>query len=228
MEAYPAITLSRSLGSGGTESGFLVAKQLGWAFCNRRILRLAAESIGHTSAGLASQEERPDHWLEHMLQMLAFGAPEVSYSPLLEMPVYSKELYELEREVMLKLAATRASVFVGRGGFCALQRRPATLHVSIEADLDFRISYLVARGKAIDRNAARKAIVVSDRDRAAFIQSISGLDWRDARNFDLVLDASKAGVEGCAARMVEEVRNRSWSGADPAGRRSGAGDLRRG
>jgi cytidylate kinase len=208
MDPNPAVTISRSLGSGGTEAGLMVARRLGWAFCNRRILRLAAEAMGHSSAGLAEQEERHCGFLEQLLNILGFGSPEACYTPLLELPAYSKDLYHMERQVMLKLVAHAPSVLVGRGGFCALKNRPATLHVSIRADLDFRVKYLVARGKEPNPEAARKAIAVSDQNRAAFIRAISGLDWRDPRNFDLVLNPSGPGLEACVEQIVAEAKQR--------------------
>lgn len=208
MHPNPAITLSRSLGSGGTEVGFMVARRLGWAFCNRRILRLAAEAMGHSSSGLAGQEERKCGFLDQMMNILGHGSPEACYTPLLERPMYSADLYHLERQVMLDLVARAPSVLVGRGGFCALRQRPATLHVSLHADLAFRIRHLVERGKAADPEAARQAIAAADRNRAAFIRAISGLDWQDPRNFDLVLDPSGPGLEACVELIVAEAHQR--------------------
>jgi cytidylate kinase len=205
MTQNPAITISRSLGSGGTEIGFLVARRLGWHFCDRRILRLAAEAMGHSIAGMAQQEERHCGFLDQMMNTFGFGSPEAHFTPLLELPMYSQDLYALEREVMLRLVAQAPSVIVGRGGFAALKGRPATLHVSIHADPAFRVQHLLARGKAPNPEAARKAIVASDRDRAAFIRTIAGLDWHDPRNFDLVLDPSRIGLEACVEHIAEEL-----------------------
>jgi hypothetical protein len=50
--------------------------------------------------------------------------------------------------------------------------------------------------------AARKAIARSDQDRAAFIRDISGLDWPNSRNFHLVLDMSRCGLEVGVDRIV--------------------------
>lgn len=64
MTGYPALTISRSLGCGGTEIGFLVARKLGWHFCDRRILRLMAEVLGRNPADLALQEEHHSGFME--------------------------------------------------------------------------------------------------------------------------------------------------------------------
>jgi cytidylate kinase len=206
----PAITISRSLGSGGTELGFLVARRLGWHFCDRRILRLAAEAAGCSIADMARQEERHCGFMEQVKNVLGFGSPEAPYTPPMELPLYSRDLYTLQRKVILAMVAHAPSVIVGRGGFCALKQHPAALHVSVHSSLAFRVRTLVQGGKAPDPEAARRVIAASDRDRSAFIRAISGLDWHEPRNFDLMLDVSRDGLEACVERLAAEAERRAW------------------
>jgi len=208
MAAFPAITLSRTLGSGGTEVGLRVARQLGWRFYDRRILRGAAEAMQLPVSALRHQEERPFGFLEQLLRLTALASPEVPYTPPLELPAYSTELFDVERSIMLELVAQHSAVLVGRGGFLALKDRPATLHVRIQASLEFRIQRLLDRGKAADAEAARRAIQTSDRDRTAFFREIADLEWQAPRNFHLVLDPSISGLEACVERIVEEAESR--------------------
>ncbi len=212
MTDHPAITISRTLGSGGTEVGFLAARQLGWRFCDRTILRQAAQTLSIPMTSLRHQEERPCGFLERLLNFIAVASPEVPFAPPLDLPIYSRELFEAERNVMLCLAKNAPAVFMGRGSFIALRDRPNTLHVRIEADLSFRIRFLLERGKMKDEASAREAIKASDRNRAAFIREISGLDWQDPRHFNLVMDTSKDGIDACAARIVKEVSGSSTDG----------------
>ena len=206
MTHYPAMTLSRSLGSGGTEAGFLAARELGWRFCDRRILRLAAEAMGQSVADLGRQEERCSGFLDQLLTMLAFGSPEAPYAPLLELPVYSSAVYQAQRKVMLEVVAHAPAVLVGRGGFMALKGRPATLHLRFHTDLETRVANLLARGKAADADAARKAIATSDRNRSAFIRELTGQDWNTPGLFDQVLDVGRTGLEGCVRQMVAAAK----------------------
>ena len=208
MTLNPAITISRSLGSQGTEIGFQVARHLGWHFCDRRILRLAADAMGFTTASLAVQEERPCGFLKQLEVILGYGSPEAPYTPILEMPAYSSEVFAAESKVMLQALDHAPSVILGRGGFITLKDRPATLHVSIHADLAWRIQSLVERGKAANPEAARKAIEGSDRDRGAFIRKVSGLDWRNPGLFQLVLNPARDGFQGCVDRIVEAAKKR--------------------
>jgi cytidylate kinase len=206
MNGHPAITLSRSFGSGGTRIGFQVARRLGWRFCDRRILRLAAEALGRNQASLEHQEERCPGFLETLGNVLLLGCPEATYAPPAEWPVYSRDLFALQRDIMLRMAAQAPSVIVGRGGFEALRGRPATLHVSLDADPEYRARALMDRGGFPDPDAARQAVAASDRDRAAFLRDISGRDWHDPRNFDLVLDVGREGPEACVAAILERAR----------------------
>jgi cytidylate kinase len=208
MAHHPVITLSRAFGSGGTEVGFRVARQLSWRFCDRRILGQAARALGVPLERLRCQDERPCGFLEQLLSLTSFASPEVPYAPPLDLPVYSRELFDAERSVMLRLLEQAPAVIVGRGGFFALKDRPSTLHVRIQADASYRARYLLEHGYATDLNAARHAVEQSDRDRTAFIHDISGLDVRDPLNFDLVLDIAQEGLEGCVAQIAKEAKHR--------------------
>ncbi len=206
MNQNPAITISRSLGSGGTEIAFNAARLLGWHFIDRRLMRLAAQATGQSTQAIAWQEEhRHDFW-DHLLAVFAMGTCETPCAPLLEMPIYSKDLYQLERRLMFRMLDHAPSVIVGRGGFVALKGRPATLHVSIHAPKDLRLRSQVARGLAPNEDAALKAIEASDRNRGKFIRAISGLDWRDPSNFHLVLVPTDMNPDTWAAQVVEAFR----------------------
>jgi len=104
--------------------------------------------------------------------------------------------------------AQRGGVILGRGGFFALKDRSSTLHVRIQADLAYRIQFLVEHKIAPNPEAARQAIERSDQDRAAFIRDIAGLEWGDPQNFDLVLDISREGLEGCVLQIVTAAKQR--------------------
>jgi cytidylate kinase len=209
MTHHPALTISRTLGSLGTEVGFLAARQLGWHFCDRRILRLAAEALGQPVASLAHQEEHACGFLEQLSRIFAFGSPESPYTPALDMPIYGRDLYELERKLILRMVEHAPSVIVGRGGFIALKGRPDTLHVRIKADRPFRIKALLDKHQAATPEAAARAIDASDRNRSAFLREITGLDWMDTTPFQLVLDTSRDGVDGCVRQLVEAVRHQN-------------------
>jgi cytidylate kinase len=208
MTSQPAITVSRSLGSGGSLIGYHLAQRLGWRYLDRRILRRAAAGLGMEVEDLDRQEERPDSFLERLLLMLGAASPEVPYTPPAEVPLYGEEIFAEERRIMEQALAQAPAVLVGRGGFVAFKDRPSTFHVHVRAATEFRIQRLLEIGKAGSVRAAEKLIRQSDQDRAAFIKEISGLDWQDPRNFHLVVDPSRDGFPACENYILEARRLR--------------------
>ncbi len=203
MTWFPAITVSRTLGSGGSLIAYQVARKLGWRYCDRSILHHTAQALGLDAVALSQQEERPDRLWENILCLLGTGTPEAPYAPPPDLPVYSKDLFAQESRIMARILDREATVLVGRGGFAAFQGRPLTLHVHVQADLEFRARRLVDIGRAANPKEAQKLIHASDRDRAGFIRDISGRDWMDPANFDLVLDPSRDGFPACEQRVLD-------------------------
>lgn len=219
MTTHPAITISRSLGSGGSLIGYHLAQRLGWLYLDRRILRKAAAGLGLEVGAVDRQEERPDTFLGRLFFVLGATSPESPYTPPLEVPLYGEEIFAEERRIMAQSLAEAPAVLVGRGGFVAFRNRPSTLHVHVRASDAFRIQRLVEIGKASSPRAAEKLIRQSDRDRAAFIKEISGLAWQDPANFDLVVDPGRDGFPAAEAAILEAGRARFGTGgrlaADP-------------
>jgi CMP/dCMP kinase len=205
MTPHPALTVSRTLGSGGARIGYHVAQQLGWRYCDRTILRKTAAELGRSFADLVSQEEHGWCFRDTLLRLMAAVTPEASYSPPLDWPLYGKELFLQESRVMHQLLEQAPAVLVGRGGFIAFRGRPATLHIHVVADVEFRIQRVLQLGKASSRAKAEALLQASDQDRATFIREIAGLDWQDPAHFDLVLDPSRDGFEACETRVLERL-----------------------
>lgn len=181
---------------------------MGWRFCDRRILRDAAQILGISLANLRQQEELPFGFFEGLLTLTAFASPEASYAPPFDMPIYSQDLFKIESEILRQLVEHESAVLVGRGGFLVLKDRPSTLHVRIQAAWPYRVHRLVETGKYPDVEAAQEAIKASDRNRSDFYRRASGIDWNDPRHFHLVLNPETAGPECCVDNIVSEARVR--------------------
>jgi cytidylate kinase len=206
MTPFPAITLSRTLGSGGFPIGYHVAQALGWRYCDRAILRHTAAALGRTAAEVQGGEGRCGTFLEALFRVVALATPESPFAPPPDPPLYGRQLFAEQSVIMRRLVEHASAVLVGRGGFVALAGRPATLHVHLDADEAFRIQRLVETRRAASVDQARAMIRTSDVERARFIREISGRDWMDPRNFDLVLDSGKEGLAGCEARIIQAAR----------------------
>ena len=208
MTVHPAITISRSLGSGGTEVGFLLARQPGVALVDRTILRQAAQALGLTCASLGPQEERHSGFLERLLSTMTLATPEAPYTP--------RSTCRSTAATCSRWSGTSCARWCGSTRRCwwagpassrsRTTRRPCTCGSSRRCRSGPSSWWAGARRRTSRPRAG--LIEDSDRNRAAFVRGLTGRDWNNTGNFQLVLDSSRLGLEGCMARIAEEAKLR--------------------
>jgi cytidylate kinase len=200
------IAISRQMGSGGTYIGYLAAKELGFRYLDREILRQAANKLGIEPDMLERYDERSTSVIENIIQSFCFGTPEMPFLPPLGKPVYNKDLFALESKIMKEVADQCSAVIVGRGGFYILKDRPNTINIFVHAPLDYRIERIMKVQKITDKREAQKMIEESDHKRAKFIRDMVGIDRFDARNYHLCIDSSVVGFPACV-EMITKIVN---------------------
>lgn len=199
-----AITLSRQMGSGGSYIGHLAARELGFTFVDREVLRQAAEHLGTEVSQLEHRDERSSGLIEKLLRGFFLGAPEAPASfQHLKRPVYDRDLFSLECRIMNEIADRYNAVIIGRGGFFALRNRPAgsVIRVFVHAPLEFRVQR-VMKARNIPEAEARSIVEECDLRRSRFIRDMVGVEWTDARNYHLCIDSSVAGFPRCVEMIV--------------------------
>ena len=202
--AHRAITLSRQMGSGGSYIGYIVARELGFKFIDREVLRQAADHLGTEVSQLEHQDERSSGLIEKLIRGFFLGAPEAATTARhLKRPVYDRDLFSLECRIMNEIAERYSADIIGRGGFHALRKRPegSVIRVFIHAPLEFRVQRVMKARNIVDAAEARSTIEESDRRRARFIRDMVGVEWTDAKNYHLCIDSSVAGFP----RSVEMI-----------------------
>ena len=202
---YSTITISRQTGSGGTYIGYLAAKELGFRYLDREILQQAANETGIEPQLLEKYDGRSVPLFERIINSFCFGTPEMPGVSSFKKPIYDKDLFALQSNIIKKITGQCSSVILGRGGFYILKDRPDTLHVFIHAPLDYRIERIM-KEKKIDENEAKAMVQESDRTRTKFIRDILGIDWTDACNFHLSLDSSVIGISSSVEMIAKLVK----------------------
>lgn len=193
------------MGSGGTYIGYLLAKQLGFKYADREILRQAAQYLKTDERSLAAFEGRSSGLLANILRGFALGTPETTCTYPLNRPVYDRELFALECKIINDMADLHDVVIIGRGGFYALKDRPGVTRVFIHAPLDFRIKRLMEVQNITDIRKARAEIEESDQSRAKFIRDMVGVNWTDSLNYHIAIDSSKLSFEASVGMIVKLV-----------------------
>jgi CMP/dCMP kinase len=202
---HSVITLSRQMGSGGTYIGYLLAKELGFKYADREILRQAAQYLKTDEGQLAGFEGRSSGLLMNILRGFAFGTPETTCTYPLSRPVYDRELFTLECKIMNDMADLHNVVIIGRGGFHTLGDRPGVTSVFIHAPLDFRIKRLMKVQNITNIRQARSDIEESDQSRAKFMRDMLGVSWTDSLNYHISIDSSRVSFKASVEMIMKLV-----------------------
>jgi len=202
---HRSVTVSRQVGSGGSYIAYLLAKELGFKYVDREILRRAAEHLGTEPGLLDHYEERASGFVETVLTSFTLGVAEMAYVPPLQPPIYNRDLFKLESRIMNDVADRYNAVIVGRGGYYALRGRSDVTHVFIHAPEEFRIKRFMQVQRITDVQQARKKLRDLDRRRTNFAKVILGINWTDARNYHLSIDAGEVGFSESVALIKDVV-----------------------
>lgn len=220
LERPSVITISRQLGSGGTYLAQRVARQLGYAYADRQILKLAAEKLEVDIKDLTHRDEKVQSYWDRLFQIFSVGTPECLYTPPPLRVVSDEQLLATEQRIIKDLAGRGRCVIVGHGAFHLLKGQAGVLNVFMHAAMDFRVARVMKLYRMSSRDEARRIIERADRKREKYIRIISGCNWFDARNYHLTMDLERIGFED-AERLIESIAIPSGAGAgaplsDPA------------
>ncbi len=205
MKQFRAVTVSRLMGSGGGYIGYLAAKELGFRYIDREILREAAKKLGADVRQLEEIDGRPSSLLRNIVRSFGMGAPEAISQPPPTLPVYERDLFDLQSRIMREMADQYDAVIIGRGAFHVLRGRAGVIHVFVHAPEEFRVNRVMKVQNVSDFNKARTLVRESDRRRKKFIRDMTGSDWMDARNYHLCVDSSTVGLTACVQMIVKLI-----------------------
>jgi cytidylate kinase len=205
MAPFRIVTISRLMGSGGAYVGYLVARELGFRYVDREILREAARKLGADVRQLEEIDGRSSSLLKSIVRSFGMGAPEAISQPPPTLPVYERDLFDLQSRNMREIAEQHDAVIIGRGAFHVLSGRAGVIHVFVHAPEEFRVNRVMKVQNISDFNKARALVREFDQRRKKFIRDMTGRDWMDARNYHLCVDSSTVGFPACVEMIVKLI-----------------------
>ncbi len=190
------LTIEREYGSGGTEIAAEVARRLGLPSYGREILEAVAEKEDVPVSALEQYEERVSG--SFLYSMFVMGQSQ-SGNPDLLTP--ESKLYVAETRQIREMAARGPGIFVGHCASHALKEQDGVLRVFIHSDEQTKQQRII-RDYGIDPQKAAAVSKRVNRRRANYYAFCTQKKWSDLGNYDLVLDSSRLGVEGCVKLLA--------------------------
>lgn len=192
------ITIARSYGSGGRSMGQLLAKELGYEYYDREILRIASDDSGISEELFRRMDERKGMPLFRIAREMYTG--EV-IPPDSDDFISNENLFRYQAKIIRELAATRNCVIVGRCANYILRGRENVMNVFVTAPVSDCIRR-VMQTDGLDLEEAEKKIRKIDKRRADYYKYFTGRQWHDAALYDLCLNTGHMSEKKC----VELVR----------------------
>ena len=187
------ITISREFGSGGRFIGEEVAKKLGIAYYDKKIIHEIAEKSGLSPEYIQENAELSP---KKGLFAYAFAGRDITGKSVEDM------VYEAQRRVILELADKEPCVIIGRNADYILKERDDVLNVFIHGDMPEKIQR-ITRLYNVDEKEAVKMMADTDKRRMTNYNFYTDQKWGQASNYTLCLNSSQLGYESCEKIIVE-------------------------
>ena len=197
----PFLTISREVGSGGAEVARLVGLRLGWAVFDKELVEDLARRLELSPQMVELLDETRSNWFhETMLSLMNSRI------------VLQNNYLSMLGKVMHLAAYEGKVIFVGRGGHLLLPR-DAGLRVRVIAPREARLATYRAR-EELDPDMAERELDRLEAGRADFVRRHFRREPDDPYQYDLVLDSSVFGMEGCAELVCRALELRGLVAKD--------------
>ena len=186
------ITISRELGSGVKYIGELVAKKLNIPFYDKEIMEKVAEETGFVDQFV---ERISEYAPSKNIFAYAFVGRSASGESI------EDYINNIQRKIILDLAEKSSCVIVGRSADYILKDKHDTLNVFICGDIEEKKKRLSSL-RGITEEEAEKLMKETDKKRSINYKYYTGQTWGNIKNYTMVLNSTKIGVEKCADIIV--------------------------
>lgn len=197
------ITISRQFGTGGHEIGAGLARRLGVKLLDKQILNEVASKYSLVEEAMERIEARNPLWRDDFTQFYRQYMAGAEYNGQ-EHDQTSHQLFEAQAAVIRKIADEESCVIIGRCGFYIFRDHPNAVKIFIHAD-DACRKQRIARRYDISESDAAAMIVDNDYSRELYTKTFTGLDWTDARNYDVSLNVRRFGVNGAVDFLMNSI-----------------------
>lgn len=186
------ITIEREYGSGGTKIARKLSEVSGVPCYGQEILEAVAKKQGIPVERINQYEEKATGSLLYTMFVMSrvqTGDPNMLTE---EGKVFLDEQLEIRR-----LATEGPAIFLGHCASDALKDQKGVVKVFIHSENEEEIKNRITKDYGIDPENVDSTRRYYNKKRAGYFRANTGNDWNDLKNYDIVLDSSKLGIDGC-------------------------------
>ena len=213
METKFYITIGRQKGAGGLEIAKRLSEEFGIPFYDKQLLDIAAKESGLSKDVFMNIDERRGSKFISGFFSGIMGSLYTEYGA--SSGINREELFRIQSESIQHIANRESAIFVGRCADYILRERNACLNVFITATGDDRVERLLECNKIKDaerytREEMIELLEKSDSKRENYYNYFTYKQWGAAASYDLCLNSSLLGIEGCVLIIKDIVKSKGW------------------
>lgn len=214
METKFYITIGREKGSGGLEIAKRLSEEFGIPSYNKELLDEAAKESGMSKEIFADiDEKRGSKFISGFFSGI-MGSLYSEYGA--SSGINREELFRIQSSCIINLANESSAIFVGRCADYILRERSNCLNVFITAKGEDRVDRLlecnkIANAERYTREQMIELLEKSDAKREKYYNYFTYKKWGAASSYDLCLNSSLLGIDGCVKVITDIIRSKGWS-----------------
>jgi cytidylate kinase len=202
------ITISRELGSSGSQVADLLCEKLGYCRVDKTLLSQIAAEAGIDVQAVLDKERsvtsKPRLISDQMTSLYGRAPSAFGRKGDMDDQTYAR----IVQETMQRFAQEGNAVIVGRGGQMVLRDWPTALHVHIYAPQEMRAQRLRDRLNISELEAKRR-ITTSDEQKRMYIRNAhKNANWKDAKHYHLMINTGYITPETAAELIVQAATSR--------------------
>lgn len=191
------ITVSREYGSGGHNIAKALAERLGYTYYDELLLEKVAENTmlpENYIKEYGEYEVKPNIFSDIFMSKSSSQGKMYTY------------LFNEQKKVIEEIADKGNCVIVGRSADFFLKDREDTLNIFIFADMPFCVGRTMMK-EDLKIEEARKRIADMNEKRRLSYKRCTKQEWGARNNYDVLLNSSHLGIDGCVDFLEEIIKN---------------------
>lgn len=186
-----SVAIEREFGSGGRDIGIHIANKTQIPYYDSELLVEAAKGYGIEIETLKEFDENKVGSLLYNIAMMA------GYNQYENMSKINEVFYGM-KETIKNLHSEGPAVFIGRCSTEILKPAEDVVTVFVKcSDKEKRMKHILEKEDVDTIQKARRLMERKDWGREKYFKFWTKKDWKDEKNYDLVLDTAKLSLEEC-------------------------------
>lgn len=188
------VTITRSCGSGGSIIANLLAKQLNIKVYDKELLKLASDDSGINERLFAMVDEDIKKSILYKVSKRVYNGELIP--PESNDFTSNDNLFNYQAKVLKELAKENSYIVIGRGADYVLRDNKNVIKIFVHANNEECILREMKR-LGMERKEAEEWINKTNIYRGIYYRYHTGQKWRDAENYDLILNTSRFSYDEC-------------------------------